>query len=32
MNLVADQVTMLASVRSLSDPALDRAIERIEQL
>ena len=29
MNLVADQVTMLASVRSLSDPALDRAIERI---
>ena len=29
MNLVADQVTMLASVRSLSDPALDRAIERV---
>lgn len=29
MNLVADQVTMLATVRSLSDPALDRAIERI---
>ena len=29
MNLVADQVTMLASVRSLSDPALDRAIERL---
>ena len=32
MNLVADQVTMLASVRSLSDPALDRAIERIDRL
>jgi hippurate hydrolase len=29
MNLVAEQVTMLASVRSLSDPALDRAIERV---
>ena len=29
MNLVADEVTMLATVRSLSDPALDRAIERI---
>ena len=32
MNLVADQVTMLASVRSLSDPALDRAIERVESI
>lgn len=29
MNLVADRVTMLASVRSLSDSALDRAIGRI---
>lgn len=32
MNLIADRVRMLATVRSLSDDALDRAIERIRTI
>ena len=32
VNIVADEVNMVATVRSLSDTALDRAIERVESI
>lgn len=32
VNMVADRVTLLGTVRSLSDPALDRAISRVETI
>ena len=31
-NIVADEVTLIATVRSLSDSALDRAIDRVEEI
>ena len=31
-NIVADEVTLTATVRSLSDSALDRAIDRVEEI
>ena len=32
VNIVADDVTMVGTIRSLSDAALDRAIERVESI
>ena len=32
VNVVADDVMMTATIRSLSDKALDRAIERVESI